>query len=43
LNEEGFKKIKGFFENINSYLENKIINVANLKLPIMKLSEIKNN
>jgi hypothetical protein len=31
LNEEGFKKIKGFFENINSYLENKIINVANFK------------
>jgi ArsR family transcriptional regulator len=23
LSEEGFKKIKGFFENINSYLENK--------------------
>jgi ArsR family transcriptional regulator len=23
LNEEGFKKIKGFFENINSYLGNK--------------------
>jgi predicted transcriptional regulator len=41
LDEEGFNKIRGFFLHINTYLENKKINVVNFKLVEKKLSEKK--
>ncbi len=42
IDENGFEKVKSFFQNIHEHIEKRKPNVVNLKNHIMKLSEVKN-